>query len=45
MRKLKLKFSRYDGIAMGFIWGTNYLEKGVCFILPFFTIEITRDIK
>ena len=45
MKKLKLKFSCYNGVAIGFIWGANYLEKGVCFVLPFLTIEITRNIK
>ena len=42
MKKLKLKFSCYNGVAIGFVWVDNHFEKGMCFILPFFSIDFMK---
>ena len=42
MKKLKLSFTTYKGLAMGFVWVDNHFEKGMCFILPFFSIDFMK---
>lgn len=45
MRKLKLELTSYKGFAMGFVLVNNQFEIGVCFVLPFFSIDFLKKKK
>ena len=45
MRKLKLEFTTYPGISVGFVVVNNHFERGICFILPFFSVDFIKKLK
>jgi len=45
MKKIKLNFTPYKGFAIGFVWVNNQFEIGMCFILPFFSIDLMKKLN
>ena len=45
MRKIRLDFTPYKGFAIGLVWVNNHFERGVCFILPFFSVDLMKKLN